>query len=423
MLLRRFRFRCALTLAALATPAPALAQTIVSLSFDDTTAEQRDAAEALEAVGLRGTFYVNSTRLDRPGYLTTAQVLALSAVGHEVGGHSLGHRRLTELDSEQARQEICADRLALLALGLEPVTFAYPFGDEDVRIHQMAEACGYAGARDVGGLRVGRSCPRCPSGESLPAVNPMAVRTPGSVRGDTSVADLQRLVLAAEEQTRTEGAALLPLVFHRICDGCSAYSMRAQDLQAFLTWLAGRSSQGTWVLPLSEALNATMDAPVTNLIANPSLEWDDDGDGIPDCWRRTQFGEHTALWTTTSAQEAHHGSIAQQVTVTAYQSGSSRLLSTCLPPVAEGQRLSIRAFYMTDAPVLWTAYSVDEEGRFKWWAQSPWLPPASSWRETEWSLPPVPAGVTAISVGLSLYGNGFLRLDDHSMTEIFPGYD
>jgi peptidoglycan/xylan/chitin deacetylase (PgdA/CDA1 family) len=225
--------------------------TIVSLSFDDTTADHADAAALLEQYGMRGTFYINSPRIDRPGYLSLAELTAMAEAGHEIGGHTLTHARLTDLTLDEAEAEICDDRMNLVALGFDVTTFAWPFGADSPALHEVPTRCGYVAARDVGGLRVGASCASCPPAESLPPPNAFSIRTPGSVRSTTTVATLKELVLAVE----ADGGGWLPLVLHRICDGCSIYGIRHQDLEEFLSWLSARADTGTVVRTFQEALD------------------------------------------------------------------------------------------------------------------------------------------------------------------------
>ena len=96
------------------TTRPALAllpgQVIVSLNFDDGLATQATGASMLQAHGMRGTFYVHSSRMGQSGRLTLAQVRAFQDAGHEIGGHTLTHPHLTQLSADEQRKEICNAR-------------------------------------------------------------------------------------------------------------------------------------------------------------------------------------------------------------------------------------------------------------------------------------------------------------------------
>src|SRR4051812_4198970 len=101
--------------AALLLAAPAGA-TVVSLTFDDAFADQMPAAAMLGAAGLPATFFVMSNAVGQPGHLSAADLAALIAAGHEVGGHTLDHPDLPMLAPDEQRHQICDDRQALLAL-------------------------------------------------------------------------------------------------------------------------------------------------------------------------------------------------------------------------------------------------------------------------------------------------------------------
>jgi len=80
--------------------------------------------------------------------MRSAQVRQLHAAGMEIGGHTVRHPILTELDDAAARQEIIDGRDALRALTGAPVNvFAYPNGrprrDYDRRHVQMVREAGF----------------------------------------------------------------------------------------------------------------------------------------------------------------------------------------------------------------------------------------------------------------------------------------
>jgi peptidoglycan/xylan/chitin deacetylase (PgdA/CDA1 family) len=109
----------------------------LSLSFDDARFTQADVGLALlQQYGVKATFYVS---LDRLPQRLPAWQEAVKA-GHEIGNHSLKHAgsgnfdwaRSNPLESytlERMRQELIeANRQIHDALGVTPVSFAYPCG-------------------------------------------------------------------------------------------------------------------------------------------------------------------------------------------------------------------------------------------------------------------------------------------------------
>jgi peptidoglycan/xylan/chitin deacetylase (PgdA/CDA1 family) len=61
------------------------------LTFDDGGASALGSAEALEARGWRGHFFITTGRLGSAGFLSADGVRELAARGHAVGGHSHTH--------------------------------------------------------------------------------------------------------------------------------------------------------------------------------------------------------------------------------------------------------------------------------------------------------------------------------------------
>ncbi len=225
------------------------APTIVSLTFDDTDADQMQAAGMLAAHGMHATFYANASRLDQPGYLTRAQALELVRAGHEIGGHTVSHRHLSQLSPDDQRREICDDRTAWIALGVPVTTFAYPYGDHDATTERVARECGYRAARRVGNL-VAPSCPDCGVAETVPPLDPFSMRTPPSLRIDTPLSDAQGFVTRTEEH----GGGWVILVMHHVCDRCDKFSVTPATLGALLDWLGSRKPRGTVVKTVAEVL-------------------------------------------------------------------------------------------------------------------------------------------------------------------------
>lgn len=256
-------------------------QVIVSFNFDDNQASQAEAGPLLAARGMRGTFYVNSGRVGRSGYLTYEQLRQLQAAGHEVGGHTISHPHLTRLSTAAQRHEVCDDRAALLRAGLRVTSFAYPFGDADSRTHQLLIDCGYNSGRESGGLRRPDGCSGCPYGESVPPLDAYAIRTHGSVTRTWTLRYLQDLVLQAE----TAGGGWVPIVFHHIspttCPSSETYCISRSTFIDFLDWLAPRTSHRTVVRTVDQVIGGPlhplpgeMPPPLTQLLSNPSLDAD-----------------------------------------------------------------------------------------------------------------------------------------------------
>ena len=111
-------------------------------------------------------------------YMTWADVDALNADGNEIGGHTVDHKRLTDLTADQQRHEICDDAATLRAHGYTVNDFAYPYGAGST---SSAVQPGAHRLRLPLGAQVRRPLQRglhgsdCPFAESIPAGRPYGV--------------------------------------------------------------------------------------------------------------------------------------------------------------------------------------------------------------------------------------------------------
>lgn len=122
----------------------------VTTSFDDGQTFDRRIVEAFNAWGLKGTFNLNSGKLQRRGvpapdgraYLDASEVAAVFA-GHEVAIHTVTHPHLTWLDASQIVREVIDDRHALEDLVGYPVRgMAYPFGSHNRKVADLLRGLG-----------------------------------------------------------------------------------------------------------------------------------------------------------------------------------------------------------------------------------------------------------------------------------------
>ena len=394
-------------------------QTVVSLEFDDATASQAVARTLLARHGMKATFFVNSGVVGTDGYLDWGQVKALQDQGHEVAGHTVTHPRLADLPRDEAKREICTGRATLLARGFQVTNLAYPYGSYNQAVEELAAACGYNSGRTIDGADTG-PCPTCPAVGPLRPADPFAIGGATVPTSTVDLAQLQRAVTTAEAQ----GGGWVHLVFHRLCEGCDRFSTPPATLAAFLDWLAPRSSSGTVVRTVREVVGGpvrpAVEAPAASLatLPNASLEADVDGNGVPDCWTETGYGEVTSTWARTA--DSHSGTSAVRLDITALARGDRKLLlaqdlGACSLTSGAGTSYRVGAWYRSTAPPKLVAFSRDADGRWAYWAESPPLAPASRWTPATWTTPPAPSGTVGISVGVLLDATGSLTVDDLSV--------
>lgn len=104
---------------------------IICITFDDGSATvYEQALPLLQDYGFPATVYVNTGTISTPDHLSVSQLQALkNDNGWEVGGHSLNHEHMSLLNLEEASNSIGHDYQNLVDWGLDPVSFALPYGE------------------------------------------------------------------------------------------------------------------------------------------------------------------------------------------------------------------------------------------------------------------------------------------------------
>jgi peptidoglycan/xylan/chitin deacetylase (PgdA/CDA1 family) len=214
--------------------AHAAAPTVVTIQFDDGTADQYQAMAILGAHGLHATFYINSGFINTPDHLRWRQVRRLELGGNEIGGHTTYHSNVKKLKLGPATEAVCGDHDTIASKIVNPpVSFAYPFGSFNDRAEGVVASCGYTSGRGVSGVDDKKTF-----AETIPPLDPYATRTPPNPKQGTTVATIEGYVTAAEDN----GGGWVQLVFHHICDQCDAYSITSANLEELAAWLAARPS-------------------------------------------------------------------------------------------------------------------------------------------------------------------------------------
>jgi Big-like domain-containing protein/polysaccharide deacetylase len=395
---------------------------VVSLEFDDGTADQAPAQSLLSSHGVHGVFFINSGRIGTPGYLSLTQIHSIAADGNEIGGHTVSHADVPTLDLAEQQRQVCNDRVALLNEGFHVTDFAFPFGDNDAQSESVVQGCNYNSGRDIGGIVSAGSCSGCDYAEWLPSPRDLwATRTPDSVKSYTTVSDLTGYVTAAQ----AHGGGWVQLVVHHLCSGSSCDTLSADPgtISAFLDWLNANNIR---VATIQDMLGSAEKAPVNGppptagTLQNGSLELPATGD-LPTCWKRTDIG--SAVGTGARTADAHSGSFGYTLNATSVPSGgavrlySTQDLGTCAPPADAGQAYQMGVWYKTTAPtVRLVAYYRNSQGGWAFGSQSPLFSSSSSWKQFKWTTPALTAGTTGISVLMSLQSVGSVTFDDFSLT-------
>src|SRR5580700_4861788 len=117
----------------------------VAVTFDDgCESDLITAAPILKEAGFNATFYITVRFLGQRGYMKQTQLRQLSALGFEIGCHSMTHAYLTDLDDRGLQREIGEAKVELEEIIGKPVEhFSCPGGRCDARVIQVARRAGY----------------------------------------------------------------------------------------------------------------------------------------------------------------------------------------------------------------------------------------------------------------------------------------
>jgi peptidoglycan/xylan/chitin deacetylase (PgdA/CDA1 family) len=117
----------------------------VAITFDDGCETDLIAATPLlHDAGFHATFYATAGFLDKPGYMSAAQLRELHDVGFEIGCHSMTHAYLNDLSPQELQVEIVNAKEKLQDItGSKIEHFSCPGGRYDQRTLAMAKQAGY----------------------------------------------------------------------------------------------------------------------------------------------------------------------------------------------------------------------------------------------------------------------------------------
>lgn len=406
----------------------------VSLTFDDSNADQVPAEQTMKSLGLHGTFYTVSGWVNQPDYLTLAQVQQIAADGNEIGGHTVQHQDLPTLSADEQKREICNDRANLINWGFQPTDFAYPFADSDTN-EADAKACGYNSARGLGDVVDPQGdCNGCVYGETKPPPDPYYLRAPDEVDSSVTLAQMEQQVTNAQ----SHGGGWVMFTFHHICTNLGAADCQTDQsttptiFNGFMSWLAGQTSKGVSVKTVAQMIGGTVKPAVivnppapaatgVNALTDPWLTSTNVNTGFPTCYQPGGWGTNTVAWAndTNVPPGAPAGSQSQTLTVTNYSSGDAKLLPTldlgaCTPTAVPGNSYNVGVQYESTGTTQFALYYRTTNGNWAYWTSSPWIAASPTWTTASFTTPAVPAGANGVSFGLALIANGTLTTNDYS---------
>jgi peptidoglycan/xylan/chitin deacetylase (PgdA/CDA1 family) len=182
---------------------------VFHVTFDDAYTSVANALPALARLGVPATIFACPSYADDGRPLAVPELAAEAAAypddlatmtwdhlrdlidrNIEIGSHTLTHAHLTQLSDAELDRELRESRERIEAeLGRRCPFVAYPYGDDDERVHRAARAAGY----EAGFAAPGRLIP--PNAHALPRVG--IFRRDGLVRTTLKTTGLVRRALDA----------------------------------------------------------------------------------------------------------------------------------------------------------------------------------------------------------------------------------
>ncbi len=410
-------------------------KTVVTFTWGGSLADQMAALPIFRGYRMHATFFAASGLLCHLGqaecaktspYLTVGDLHEIAADGDEIGGLSVFHEQLTTMPVAEAKREICDDRSNLFQLGFRPTDFAYPFALVSPTLETLVKDCGYNAALGTGTLRGAGVCDTCAWAETIPARNPMNVRTPievNSVSTTWSARTFESVVRGAQQH----GGGWIVFTIHDICPASCVLGTTPAILRGVLGWLQGQARHNVTVETMRQVVGGPVQRPVAGPapralpspgVANASLLRA--AGHQPACFQEASYGG-TAASFVYHPTGGPHRSAAETIRITHTGSDTAKLLQDmdlglCAPSVSSGRAYSAGVWYKASCPVQVEIYRRTKLDSWVYWTTSPAFQPSSAWRQATWKTPLVPSGTTALSFGLTTESAGTITTTDYSLT-------
>jgi peptidoglycan/xylan/chitin deacetylase (PgdA/CDA1 family) len=204
----------------------------------------------------------------------------------------------------------------------------------------------------------------------------------------------------------------------------AAYDWNSRTVPNGSHTISGRAVDSAGNSATTPAISVFVNNQFANLLQNPSLETATGS--TPTCWLLGGYGTNTFAWTRTA--DAHSGSFAENLNVTAYTSGDRKFVTAqdsvaCAPAISAGHTYTVSAWYKSTRQPYVFVYYRTSAGSWVYWTQSPKLALAAAWTQASFTTPAVPTGATNISIGLGADGVGSLTMDDFGLVDNVPPPD
>jgi peptidoglycan/xylan/chitin deacetylase (PgdA/CDA1 family) len=104
----------------------------IIITFDDGMLSQFTYAKPiLDKYNFKATFYIICNSVDKENRMNWNNIQILEEEGHEIGSHSMNHKKLGKLSEENMKYEIIESKRCLQDNGLNVTSFSFPYNDGD----------------------------------------------------------------------------------------------------------------------------------------------------------------------------------------------------------------------------------------------------------------------------------------------------
>ena len=99
----------------------------------------------LESLGIRATFFINTSNIGKPGFLNWSMVIEMQKKGNVFGSHGHNHLKMTDISLQESKYEfIKSKELYELHTGMEMRLFSFPYGCYNDSLLDLSIECGYS---------------------------------------------------------------------------------------------------------------------------------------------------------------------------------------------------------------------------------------------------------------------------------------
>ena len=102
------------------------------ITFDDGMSSQYTHAKPiLDKYNFKATFYIICNNVDKDNRMNWNNIHTLKEEGHEIGSHSMNHKKLSKLSEDEMTYEIIESKRCLQDNGFDVTSFSFPYNDGD----------------------------------------------------------------------------------------------------------------------------------------------------------------------------------------------------------------------------------------------------------------------------------------------------